>query len=129
MRKIVGEDLPDPSPYLGPETKAPRPVLEVALAKSPEQRYPTAGAFAADLRAVLGGEAVSERAGRAVSRRRARGQVPGRTVPRRCRRGVREPAVEAWVGHYAYAARAAADAAAERYRAGRPLSPDDGMRV
>jgi Asp-tRNA(Asn)/Glu-tRNA(Gln) amidotransferase A subunit family amidase len=41
----------------------------------------------------------------------------------------REPTVKAWVTLNEKGARAAADASTERYRAGRPLSPIDGMPI
>ena len=61
----------------------------------------------------------------------ARGEDSPRAYLERCLDTIeqREPVVQAFVSLNAEGARAAADAADERWRAGRPLSPIDGMPV
>jgi len=67
---------------------------------------------------------------KAPERFRAGAETP-RDFLERCLRTIdeREPAVRAFVTTNPEGARRAADASAERYRAGKPLSPIDGMPI
>jgi hypothetical protein len=56
MREILDRRAPALEPLLEPELRGLGGVVRAALAKEPGERYPSAGALATDLRAVLAGE-------------------------------------------------------------------------
>ncbi|MBX3469657.1 MAG: protein kinase [Planctomycetes bacterium] len=78
--RIIHDEPVPPSRVKPQLTKALESVCLKAMAKHPEDRYPTAAALADDIRALLGGGTVSARpdgaAARAVKRLRRKGTVP-----------------------------------------------------
>ncbi|MCO5171441.1 MAG: protein kinase [Planctomycetes bacterium] len=78
--RIIHDEPVPPSRVKPQLTKALESVCLKAMAKHPEDRYPTAAALADDIRALLGGGTVSARpdgvAARAMKRLRRKGTVP-----------------------------------------------------